>query len=340
MSTVVALCNKAIDLSAAGHRARADEYGERALVAAEALGAQDCLIVADLRLRTMRDFFINEEALDAPHGTPLAALRNAAVSRFLCTLETLQRRRAAGTLLPGSCRAAEVTWKRHTLEHSVKRRGRKDVAAYAEEKVVAAANMIGLDAFVHGASISINAIVQSLGRSALIAITAKERLLWDTMADACHLMALRDLKIALVSREQINFIKKMRVMIDGGHFFRFFTTDIGGGVQRLVDAWNRLERSGGIPRRIDALIEDDERSCAALQRVCDAAAAAPGLHTCALAGCGAREQHPRHFKACAACKIGVYCSKEHQLADWPEHKAACKAARKAAAAGSAGASGA
>ena len=58
----------------------------------------------------------------------------------------------------------------------------------------------------------------------------------------------------------------------------------------------------------------------------------PGLRTCALRGCGAREAHPTHFKSCAACRAVVYCCREHQVAGWPGHKKACKAARKAAAA--------
>ena len=59
---------------------------------------------------------------------------------------------------------------------------------------------------------------------------------------------------------------------------------------------------------------------------------ASGLRSCALAGCGAREAHPAHFKSCAACRAVVYCCREHQVAGWPAHKKACKAARKAAAA--------
>ena len=59
--------------------------------------------------------------------------------------------------------------------------------------------------------------------------------------------------------------------------------------------------------------------------------AAPGLRRCALASCGAKEAHPSHYKACAACRGVVYCCKEHQQQHWPSHKAACKAARKEAA---------
>jgi hypothetical protein len=50
VSAVAALTNKACDLKHAGHQARALEYEERALAAALALGAEDCLIVAALQV--------------------------------------------------------------------------------------------------------------------------------------------------------------------------------------------------------------------------------------------------------------------------------------------------
>ncbi len=49
VSAVAVLTNKACDLKHAGHKERALEYEERALAAAQALGAEDCLIVAALR---------------------------------------------------------------------------------------------------------------------------------------------------------------------------------------------------------------------------------------------------------------------------------------------------
>ena len=55
------------------------------------------------------------------------------------------------------------------------------------------------------------------------------------------------------------------------------------------------------------------------------------LKCCLLLSCAARELHPGHYKRCSACHGVVYCCREHQLEDWPAHKAACKAARKAAA---------
>jgi hypothetical protein len=69
-----------------------------------------------------------------------------------------------------------------------------------------------------------------------------------------------------------------------------------------------------------------------LTREREAAAASGQLKSCALAGCAATEAHISHFGKCSACKAVVYCCREHQQADWPAHKTACKALRKAAAA--------
>ena len=52
------------------------------------------------------------------------------------------------------------------------------------------------------------------------------------------------------------------------------------------------------------------------------------LRSCANAACGTIEAHAGHFKLCAGCKAVVFCTRDCQLASWPQHKAACKAARK------------
>jgi len=63
-------------------------------------------------------------------------------------------------------------------------------------------------------------------------------------------------------------------------------------------------------------------------------AAAPAAMSLQLrrCSCGAKEAHAFQFSLCASCKTVVYCSKTCQLSDWPSHKKACKAARKAVAA--------
>ena len=106
-----------------------------------------------------------------------------------------------------------------------------------------------------------------------------------------------------------------------------------GLVQLLAGAWQRLQRSGVLQtRRIEERMGASAPTEQAFLAAVDKSLTAPGLRSCALDGCGAKEAHPAHFKSCAACRAVVYCCREHQVAGWPGHKKACKAARKAAAA--------
>ena len=108
--------------------------------------------------------------------------------------------------------------------------------------------------------------------------------------------------------------------------------------QLLSRAWQRLQRSGVLEAcHVEASVQTTARSRSELTAAVKASAAAPGLRTCALAGCGAREAHPAHFKSCSACRAVVYCCQEHNVEGWPAHRKACKAACKAAAAEKGGA---
>ena len=101
-------------------------------------------------------------------------------------------------------------------------------------------------------------------------------------------------------------------------------------VQPLADAWQRLQRNGARQmRKIEKRIRQIEPTRQAYAVVTQQSVTAPGRRSCALDSCGSMEGHPAHFKHCSACRAVVYCSPEHQAADWPSHKAACKAARKA-----------
>ena len=101
-------------------------------------------------------------------------------------------------------------------------------------------------------------------------------------------------------------------------------------LQQLAGAWQRLQSSGVLQK----LHIEEGNTPAAPEELAFTAAVlnslnAPGLRTCALPGCGAKEAHPAHFKSCAACRAVVYCCREHQVEGWSGHKRACKAARKA-----------
>ena len=103
-------------------------------------------------------------------------------------------------------------------------------------------------------------------------------------------------------------------------------------LEELFALWQRFARSGVLQDRgIDAGAARVFSVASATNAAREARLAAATLRCCSLRSCGARELHPGHYKQCGACKTVAYCCREHQLEDWPAHKAACKAARKAAA---------
>ena len=90
--------------------------------------------------------------------------------------------------------------------------------------------------------------------------------------------------------------------------------------QLLIGAWQRLQQSGLLEIRgiLDEIRHGDVAAAATKnQSTIKAAMSAPGLRSCGLASCGAREGHPEHFKRCAACRMVVYCCRDHQVEDWP-----------------------
>lgn len=53
----------------------------------------------------------------------------------------------------------------------------------------------------------------------------------------------------------------------------------------------------------------------------------PLPRTCHFLSCGVVGSPAKPLKRCGGCSAVFYCCKEHQHADWPAHKGACKAAR-------------
>ena len=132
-------------------------------------------------------------------------------------------------------------------------------------------------------------------------------------------------KILGAFRCEIAFAQALQVMYN-----RISCRDTEPRFPALLDACHRLERSGVLrERNLITLCSSHERIGTELMATADANYASAVLHTCALETCSAREVHESQFKRCGACRSVVYCCREHQVEDWPAHKAACKAARKA-----------
>jgi hypothetical protein len=325
LSVVLDLGKEADDLREAGHLARATEYRKRQLAAAQALGAHDCLVVAAAQL----DLAALEHHLAlmyvSQHQGEL--LSQSSQDRFapskalyFAAVDTLLRRKAAGTLMPGTCRAAEEAWFVRRRTDDVEREDDEPAATLA-------APFVGYHLLMHAA----NNVPLMLQTADLRASTLTQEQLQKCMvllAEAvdCFLRPRAD---SLALGMEGKFAKHMRDFVVSPGLILSYG---GAGAAQLLERWLHVEQSGELQRRnVSTFWEESRLGVGALAAAVAAAAAAPGLRCCALASCGAREQHPAHFKSCGACKTVAYCCREHQVADWPSHKAACKAARKAAA---------
>ncbi len=313
-SAAVALCDKAEELLKLGHFARAATKYALAVDSALAQGCPDCLIVARLRL---------QHAMIAVEGTGADA-----VAEELTAATTIQRRLAAGTLLGAGCTAAELAWHRAELEH----KARVDNNTVLRQRVPQLALLFGYTTVLNcAASLLVNVRYQCSVMTPEQVATC-----WNFIADAVDCVAQPRACEDMASSAEGTFVKYVRELLSDPPEQCIVPRDELGA--RLRDAWQRLESSGVLQRRsIDAGIQMGDAYRNATEKAADAAEAAPGLRCCGLATCGAREQHPKHFKACGACRIPAYCCKEHQTEHWPDHKAACKAARKGKAAADDGA---
>ena len=318
-----------------GHFARAAEkYGRAAAAAVQELAAEDCLVVAFLRATQAESLFchIMAPALTAAEKEDL---RQTVMSVLLpqC-VSTLSRRKVAGTLMPGSCRAAEMAWFRTSITRKFHQDGVSDETA--RNCGEALAPMLGYDAYLFAASAALTLLMLSLkeppGTFQYLQLTHAA-----FVTSAFELMAQpRELCYAVM--DGVNKVLRSPPEETLVHFARQLLLDEDmcsflddNGLSLMTDAWRRVERSGVIAMR---MLRTDLMMTSSIAGRLDAAAAEAavrGLRGCALAGCASKEIHVSQFKRCGACQQAFYCCREHQLADWPSHKAACKAARKAAA---------
>jgi hypothetical protein len=343
LASVTALSRKAAVLSRTGHFARAAEKYAAAATAAQSLAQPDCLIVAYLQLEETTALYL--------HARECQTLADAAAAfeRVYCILlpsmmAPLQRRKAAGTLLPGACRAREAAFFGDVQQSSVVMKGGRPFEPAFQAAV---GSLIGYETFLSAANLPLTWLMlpfTSLSRIPHPMIT-------DAQFTAQHAFLLSALELASQPRVlnsvymggEAGLLDKCKVVTSNAVIMNELLPP--DWAQTLRDALQRLERNGKMHQRgMEEGLAITVHDLSAARDTAAAEAAAHGLRCCALSSCGAREAHASHYKLCAACKTVVYCSKAHQAEDWPAHKRACKATRKAAAAAAAadagGASGA
>jgi len=334
---------KADELEDKGHLLRAAENYKRTAEAARALDSgPDNLIVADMQRyqgQVLLNYAMSVDNSTAEARSVVASHRAESVSLFAAVAAAVERRRVAGTLLEGKCTAAEEAWEAALLQD----------ADFSAKEVAWRAKLVGYDTFLRAAFSAMCLLNNAWFFTAECSAAQFEAFAQCVMHAADLMQQPRSHDTMAMSGElcgEFQFAQK---------FASLFVADDAPGVPylktrgldaRLVtllaNAWQRLQRSGVLEAR--GLLDERRRLEVSAARdktvaAIDAAMAAPGLRSCALAGCGAKEAHPQHFKSCAACRTVVYCCREHQVEGWPSHKKACNAACKAAASADGGGAG-
>ena len=322
VAAVAALADKACELGRKGHVTRSIEVFDTALAAAQALGSADCLINASLLMEQAGMCLLLQQTPGIPKVDVDAEFKRAI--HLLCTvIPTLERRKAAGTLLAGSCRPVEELY--NSSRQSQRADGVNKGTAWQTP-------FLGYDTYMLAAFICVSSAVsvwRHCPRDAAEVLIA-------FIASAADVMALpRESRSALNS--EVALVHALQCCIRD----EAYLSGVPPIRRAMFAAWERLQRSGVLLERdLERLSAERAGLAAEATTAINERYATAVLRPCALDACGAREVHESQFKKCAACKGPVYCCKEHQTADWPAHKAACKAARKAATDGGAGPIGA
>ena len=327
LARVRALHGKARALSDKGHSLRAAENFGLAVEASRALG-RDNLVTASLQLlqgHELAGYAVHAVYADVAEHSALAVHRTHLVALMSDAVAALERRRVAGTLLPGACLPAEEAW----IAHDVQTAGGVGVPA---AEAASLATLVGYDQFLRGAASVLALLITAELYAAECSFVQFQRFAQHVVHAAALMQQPRPYCAAMMGAE-VAFVDALQA---GVEFSGTFGLD-GRLVPLLTGAWEGLQRSGVLEARhieenLRQLEEAMEPSVRAQQEAVQKSLTAPGLRRCALDGCGAKEAHPTHFKSCAACRAVVYCCREHQVEGWPSHKTACKAARKAAAA--------
>jgi hypothetical protein len=336
ISRIVALTNKAVTLESRGHYARAAEIYAEAVAAVQELHQPDCVIVACLQATRVESLLGHAQTAGVPEACSVELMHCAFRELLPAAMASLQRRMAAGTLLAGACRPHEVSWSAaktvcaNALMAKTPNAAAVRVPPTAEEMSARSA-YVGYDAYMRTAGIALQLCSLAPDVDAARTLNLQEA----TTAIACSVFVERAFdmmqqRTGASSTLEAMLVRTAQIVIEERQRFRASSGGNDWHV-RILAAWRRLQSSGVLQRRgILQFVSGVQAYTTHQADTAAATAAARGLHFCALRSCGAQEVHASQFKRCSACLSVVYCCKEHQVQDWPAHKAACRAARKAA----------
>jgi hypothetical protein len=323
MQVAVELCHKGMELMLKGHFARAAEKLAAAVAAAEAVQPADCLVLAELRLRLVGAVSAHSSLPGVLDAEKAAGRRKCWLTLLPAVIATVQRRTAAGTILPGRCLPEE-----EALYWELKR---PDPAKPppTEANFALTTTLLGRDVSTR-AAIQTVPLLFDTPRGDVPYLSDEQLLSFDAcVASALDLMLVPyqyNAGTVSLTRTDTMLLTHLKKMSDNR------VNNIANSSEaQLPRAWRSVQLSGVLDdERVigigSKLAEGGVQYIVAAQNV-----PASSLRGCQLAACAAREAHVSHFRLCGACKQAVYCCKEHQVSDWPAHRRACKAAQNAAA---------
>jgi hypothetical protein len=330
---VLALCAAALELVGKGHLSRATDRWAQAVEAAQALGQTDCLIVAWCLLEQAQHDLAQTAVLDVPVKDKNRQRFQRKIALTASVLPSLRRRRAAGTLAPGGCREWEEKFRvgRAQLATQVTVEGAAATLDQLDEFARQIGPLVGYEAAMTLASLWAELVVVSCAQDV---DEGGQRVAASHTAWLVECLDAFCARMAAAPEGGVPVCESDSLVLGylGEHVQRLWPQN--GNAVVVLDAWARVQAalaSNGMRDNVNDIVRAARRAASDNEQATEAWAATSGLRRCHKARCGARERHPAQFKACSACKKVVYCTKECQTADYPEHRAACKAQRAATA---------
>ena len=313
-----------------GHDARAAEKFKLAAEEAEkALRSPDCLVSCALREQQLESLLSHATASAVKPDDADDALREACLRLLPTVMAVLDRRKAVGTLLPGSCRPEEVTYHKAAMRKNLEIQGCPQAVIAAKEAYFAP--YVGVEAHLRAATSVVYMLNVTDSLQCPFSLSEAQRQAAYLFLESALDLMTRPRAVTDWLAGEPDLVRELRLLIPKIRDMNKPET------KKLCAAWQRMLCSGVLHARgIEEGIDTTRQLNARIQAAVEADLAAGRLQQCALVGCAAGETHVSQFKRCGACRMVSYCCRNHQLEDWPGHKAACKAARKA----DAGASGA
>ena len=306
VAALYALVEKQTTAAALNRHARCAELSNRAVSHAERLWGES-LVVANLRMGEALS--LREMARASTCSSEKEALRRRAWAILVLVNSLLLRRLADNTLLPGTMREEEVTFSARKLAFVCKA---QDVPVPSDSD-----ETLGYETLL-SAALNTLALLVELRGSALQWESAHSFVL--TALDAIPRTATMQRRLQI----EDNLVGIIEMHMKPSKFEPSFCAAVlrkwrSSAVADVLRARGVLQT--GVAKYQEIIAGFEARQRADIEKI--------GLRKCALPSCDKVERTVREFKQCSGCRSVWYCSPEHQMLDWGQHKKHCQKLDKA-----------